>query len=64
MSTDVDKITKLEQQVAQLIKQNQELNQRVQFQEEKIVADEVRPHRLRQQLIEEDKNESSSMEQV
>ena len=31
MSTDTDKITKLEQQVAQLIKQNQELNQRIQF---------------------------------
>lgn len=31
MSIDTDKITKLEQQVAQLIKQNQELNQRVQF---------------------------------
>lgn len=31
MSTDADKIAKLEQQVAQLIKQNQELNQRVQF---------------------------------
>jgi len=29
MSTDTDKITKLEQQVAQLIKQNQELSRRV-----------------------------------
>ena len=29
MSTDTDKIKKLEQQVVQLIKQNQELNRRI-----------------------------------
>jgi cell division protein FtsB len=31
MSDDTQKITKIEQQVAQLIKQNQELDRRVQF---------------------------------
>jgi cell division protein FtsB len=31
MSDDIQKIIKLEQQVAQLIKQNQELSRRVQF---------------------------------